>query len=545
MRYKEVSKLIGTLLLYFSLILIIPVFIAIYYQYINPSLKPNSTLAFIRTIVVSLSLSGIFLFLGRKATGVFFRRESVLIVILVWIIATCISALPFLFSNTLKNPIDCIFESISGLTTTGSTIMCPKKYKADGKTEIPYIIKNDHYPNRNYKFYGNIDPIKDQGGKVLYEGIEAVSEAILFWRSFIQWLGGLGIILLFLTVLPALAVGGKFLLQAEMTGPIKESIAPRIKETASLLWRLYLGLTIIEVLFLVITNSKMEILDAFCITFSNLSTGGFSIKNDSIAGYHNNWTEWIVIIFMFIGSINFTLYFYCLKGKFYKIYDPDFFLYLSIVVIGSALVVIFLTGSRIFSVDGQMQGVYTIGKAIKEGTFQAISAQSSTGFITADITKWPFKTQIIMLLLMYIGGMSGSTSGGIKTSRFYILYKILKNKIEEIFRPNTIRPLKIGKKEIPQSTATTVLAFFCLVGFFSILGVVLYMFDQIDSETAVSTVACMLNNVGLAFGVATPSISFAFLGDLSKLLSCFLMLLGRLEYYIILLVFVPSFWKIK
>lgn len=545
MRYTEVSKILGKFLLYFSLILIIPLFIAFYFQYVEPSLKPNSTSAFIYSIFVSLILSAIFLFFGRKATGIFFRRESVLIVIMVWLLATCISGLPFLFSKTLINPVDCVFESISGLTTTGATIMCPKKYAKDGKTQIPYLLKNSEFPDITYKFYGNIDPIKDATGQVLYDGVEAVSEAILFWRSFIQWLGGLGIVLLFLTILPALAVGGKFLLQAEMTGPIKESIAPRIKETASLLWKLYLGLTIIEVLSLVITNSKMEILDAFCITFSNLSTGGFSIKNDAIAAYHSNWTEWIIIFFMFLGSINFTLYFYCLKGKFYKLYDPDFFLYLTVVVIGCVLVIIYLTGTRIYNIEGNPIGTYSLGEAIKEGTFHAISAQSSTGFVTTDITKWPFQTQIIMLILMYVGGMSGSTCGGIKTSRFYIFYKILKNKIEEIFRPSAIRRLKIGDKEIPQSTATTVLAFFCLVGFFAILGAVLFIFDHIDSQTAISSVACMLNNVGFAFGVANPSTSFAFLGNLSKLLSSFLMLLGRLEYYIILLVFVPSFWKIK
>lgn len=543
MRYQEVSKLLGKLLFYFALILLLPIFINIYYEYIAMSPKPNSTLAFVETSFVCLFLSAIFLFFGRNAKGIFFRRESVLIVILTWLLAIVISALPFWFSNTFTNPIDCIFETTSGLTTTGATVMSPKKYAPDGK-EIPYLIESRNNSNEHYKFYGTINPVRDPSGKIIYEGIEAVSEAILFWRSFLQWLGGLGIILLFLTILPALAVGGKFLLQSEMTGPIKESIAPRIKETASHLWKLYLGLTIIEVLCLIITNKKMEILDAFCITFSNLSTGGFSIRNDSIASYHNNWTEWIIIFFMFLGSINFSLYFYCLKGKFYKIYDPDFFLYVSVIIIGSLLVIIFLTGSQIYNMQGNVQGIYTFSDAIREGTFQAISAQSSTGFVTADITKWPFKTQMIMLLLMYIGGMPGSTSGGIKTSRFYILYKILKNKIEEIFRPSTVRPLKIADKEIPSSTAITVLGFFCLVGFFAILGFVLYVLDHVDAETAISSVSCMLNNVGFAFGIASPDISFSFFGTLSKLLSSFLMLLGRLEYYIILLVFVPSFWKI-
>ncbi|NGX28554.1 MAG: Trk system potassium uptake protein TrkG [Candidatus Anoxychlamydiales bacterium] len=545
MRYKEVSKIIGKLLFYFSLMLIIPLFISLYFQFIYKTPHPNATIPFLETIAVCLILSGIFLYFGKKASGVFFRRESVLIVVLMWVLATIISALPFYFSSTLTNPIDCVFESMSGLTTTGATVMCPKLYQGTSEKETNYSVKNPHYPEKNYVFYGTIKPVRDASGNILYEGVEAVSKAVLFWRSFIQWLGGLGIVVLFLTVLPALAVGGKFLLQAEMTGPVKETIAPRIKETASLLWKLYLGLTIIEVFFLILTNEKMQIMDAFCITFSNLSTGGYAIRNDSIASYHNYITEWVIIVFMFIGSINFALYFHCLRGKFYKIYEPDFILYVAVVVIGAALVVYKLIGARGYSLDGVSTGVYNLSSAIREGTFQAISAQSSTGFVTTDVSKWPFSTQMFMLLLMFIGGMSGATCGGIKTSRFYILYKIMKNKIEEIFRPSTVRLLKVGKKEIPTSTGITVLVFFCLVAFFTVLATVLFVFAQIDSETSFSSVACMLNNIGFAFGAGGPGTSFAFMSSFSKLLSSFLMLLGRLEYFIIILIFAPIFWKIK
>lgn len=546
MRYQEVSKLLGKLLFYFSIILLIPLIVAIYHEYILASYKPHSATAFALTILISLFLSGFFWFFGRKAKGIFYRKESVLIVVMTWILAAGVGSLPFLFSKTFKNPIDAIFETVSGFTTTGATVMCPKKYAEDQKTEIPYLItKKGFSSDAYYKFYGTIVPVKDASGNIFYEGIEAVSEAILFWRSFIQWLGGLGIVFLFLTILPTLAAGGKFLLHAEMTGPIKESIAPRIKETASTLWKLYLSLTVIEILCLTATNSKINLLDAFCISFSNLSTGGFSIKNNSIAAYPSFLTQWIIILFMFIGSINFSLYFYCLKGKFYKIYDPDFFLFITIAITGTLLIAIFLTGSRIYDIKGSLDGVYTFKQAFKDSVFHAISAQSTTGFVTTDITKWPLITQIIMIMLMYIGGMSGSTSGGIKTSRFYILYKIVKNKMEETFNPMIVRPLRIKNKEIPNSTAITVLVFFCIVGFFAIAGFVLYVLDRIDPQTAASTVACMLNNIGFAFGIANPDISFGFLGNFSKLLSGFLMILGRLEYYIILIIFVPSFWKIK
>ncbi|OGN60142.1 MAG: hypothetical protein A3F40_00225 [Chlamydiae bacterium RIFCSPHIGHO2_12_FULL_27_8] len=542
MRYKEVFRVLGNFLFYFSIVLIAPLFVSVYFDYIDASLSPKSTTAFLESIISCLFLAIIFRFFSRKTTGVYYRKESVLIVVLVWVFTTIISALPFYYSKTLSDPVDCIFESISGLTTTGATIMCPKLYK-DGK-EVPYIIKNKlPHPEKDYVFFGTIKPVKDSSDKILLQGIEAVSEGILFWRSFIQWLGGLGIVVLFLTVLPALAVGGKFLLHAEMTGPIKESVAPRIKETASLLWKLYIGLTILEIFTLLLTNKNMQVLDAFCITFSNLSTGGFTIKNDSIAYYNSYLTEWVIIIFMFIGSINFALYFHILKGKFFRIYEPDFLLYIAVIIIGSGVVIYTLVGAQAISLEGAENGTYNFMRALRDGTFHAISAQTSTGFVTTDVSYWPWRTQLILLLLMYIGGMSGSTSGGIKTSRFYILHKILKNKVESIFRPSLVRFVRIGKKQIDLNTASTVLSFFILAFGFSIIGTLIYSFNHIDLESSISSVACMLNNVGFAFGVAGPATSFAFMHPLSKLLSGFLMLLGRLEYFIILLLFFPMFWE--
>jgi trk system potassium uptake protein TrkH len=543
LKYREIFKIISKFLFYFSLILLLPLSVAIYYEFIDISLLPNSTMAFIYTIIVTLVLAIFFFYLGKKADGIFYRRESILIVVLLWFLFSIFSALPFYFSNTLKSPIDCFFESTSGITTTGSSLMCPKLY--DGNQEIEYNVNNPGFSNKTYSYFGTITPVKDKTGKVIYTGIEAVSEAVLFWRSFIQWLGGIGIVVVFLTVLPALAIGGKFLLHAEMTGPVKDALAPRIKETSILLLKLYVCLTIIEIVVLVLTNEKIKVLDAFCITFSNLSTGGFSIRNDSIASYNSFLTEWIIIIFMFIGCINFGLYFHALKGKFYKIYEPDFLLYIFVIVLGSAIVVYDIIGSKSFNLEGKEAGVYNFSRALRSGTFHAISAQTSTGFVTTNVAKWPFMSQIIMMLLMYFGGMPGSTAGGIKTSRFYILFKILKHKMQEIFRPNVIRKLKVGARTIENSTITTVLTFFAVAFMVAIIAIILYVYNGIDLETAISCVACNVNNVGFAFGVADPVNSFAFMLPFSKILSSFLMLLGRLEYFTILLIFMPSFWRVK
>ena len=398
MRYTEIFKIISKFLFYFSLILIIPLFVAIYYEFIDISPHPNSTFAFIKTIFVSLLLSYGFYFLGKKANGIFYRRESILIVVILWLLFSVLSALPFYFSDTLKNPIDCFFESTAGITTTGSSVMCPKLYS--GNQEIKYTVTNPRFSNKTYSYYGTITPVRNKEGRIIYTGVEAVSKAVLFWRSFIQWLGGIGIVVLFLTVLPALAIGGKFLYHAEMTGPVKDSLAPRIKETSKLLLKLYITLTIIEIVILIFTNEKIKVLDAFCVAFSNISTGGFSIRNDNVAAYNSSLTEWIIIIFMFVGSINFALYFHALKGKFYRIYEPDFILYILVLVTGCAIIIYDLIGHKSFNLQGKEAGIYNFARAFRSGTFHTISAQTSTGFVTTNVAKWPFMSQIIIMVLM-------------------------------------------------------------------------------------------------------------------------------------------------
>jgi trk system potassium uptake protein TrkH len=316
-----------------------------------------------------------------------------------------------------------------------------------------------------------------------------------------------------------------------MTGPLKEGITPRVKSTSSQLWRLYLCLTLFEIGLLVVTNRQMPLFDAICISFSNLSTGGFSIRNDSIASYGSAVTQWIVFLFMILGSLNFSIYFHALRMKFRRIMAPDFFLFLAVLIAGCLFVSIPLIGK------------YSVGKAFQEGSFQAVSMQTSTGFFTANYDHWPFASQMFMLLLMFVGGMSGSTAGGIKTSRFYILFKIVQHRLESIYRPDSVRTLRIGSSEIDDKNSLTVLSFFCIVGFFIVLGTVSLVIDGVDPETSLGLISCFLNNVGVAFRAAGPFDSFSFLSPVSKILAIFWMLLGRLEYYAVLLLFLPSFWK--
>ena len=521
-----------------------PLLLAIYYQFIaDPTLhpQPHATFAFLLTLGTSFFFATLFRFIGRKANGQLYHREGILLVVMIWLITSLIGALPFYFSHTLSSPIDAYFEAMSGLTTTGATMISPKAYNPITWEEIPIHITNPRVPEKTYSYWGTVAPIRDtESGLPVFSGIEAVSKPLLFWRSLLQWTGGLGIVVIFLTVFPALGVGGKFLYQIEMTGPIKDEISPRIRDTAFRLWKLYLFLTLLEIFALILTNGEMPLFDAVCISLSNISTGGFSVRNQSIASYNSLATEWIVIIFMILGSINFSLYFHAMRLKFFRIYVPDFFLFISIAAIGCIAVSFFLFGNQETGPSGD---IFTLGKAFREGSFQALSMQSTTGFSTANYDRWPFPPQMFMLILMFIGGMSGSTAGGIKTSRFYILYKIILHRLESIYRPDSVRRLYIGTVEVDDKNALTVLSFFCIVIFFIALGTASLVLDQIDPQTSLGLIACFMNNVGLAFRAAGPTDSFCFLSPFSKILAIFWMLLGRLEFFVILLLFLPAFWR--
>lgn len=499
MQVKEISRTLASYLFYFTLLLLAPLSCALYFEHFAHFPKSSATSSFLITLLCSLALAFLFRLWGRKGKGSLYRRESIVLVIAIWIASCAIAALPFCLTKTLS-PLDAFFESMSGLTTTGSTVLAH---------------------------------------------LQDVHPAILFWRSLLQWLGGMGIVVLFLTVLPALGVGGKFLYHTEVTGPVKESIAPRIKETASLLWKLYFSLTALQVILLMWTNERIPFFDALCLSLSTISTGGFSLHETSVASYASPATDWIILAFMILGSISFALYFPLLHFRFRKVLTPDFFLFLACLVLGSALVSYFLIGAPNQELSPHISSTYSFSEAVRAGCFQAVSAQTSTGFFTANYTLWPLPAQMFMLLLMFVGGMSGSTAGGIKTSRFYILYKILLFRIESLFRPQAVHKLLIHHTEIDAKAMTTVLSFFCLAALSTVAGTVAFTLDGMSPQTSLGLTASFLNNGGLAFGLAGPMDSLNFLSPFSKILSIFWMLLGRLEYFALLLLFFPSFWRAK
>ncbi len=546
MLYRDICKILGFFLFGFACTLLIPLAVALYYLYfVGTDLHPQQHTAsiFLETILICLCLAGSCLYIGRHATGRLYRKEALVSVTIIWFLSSGLAALPFYLSGTLANPFHAYFEAASGLTTTGSTMMFPKEFNAKGE-EIPITKQVNGVHITTYTFYGTIDPVIDpQTGEVLFTGIEAVSKALLFWRSFIQWLGGIGIIVLFVAILPFLGMGGKVLYNMEMPGPIKDAFTPRIKETAALLWKIYFAMTVAQVILLIYTNPKMDLFNATCISFSTLSTGGFCAQNDSIGAYHSAWTDWIVILFMILGSINFSIYYHALRGKFYRAYEPEFVLYLAIILITGGLSAWYLVGTPHVHFGLAPEGFYSWHEAIRYAFFQLISAQTTTGFITADYDVWPYAVQALMIIVMFIGGMSGSTAGGTKVIRHYMLFRIIQNKIETLFRPDTIRQFRLGNREVDSGTSIMVMCFLGIFIAFSVFSTFLYIVDGIDPETAIGLVACMINNTGLSFRAAGPYGSCAFLSDFGCAMSSVLMILGRLEFFAVLAILVPSFWK--
>jgi trk system potassium uptake protein TrkH len=535
--FKEISRVLGRFFLYFTAVLALPLMISVIY------VDEQAIKAFFITLLISLVTSFLFKWGGRKSKGKLYRKESILLVSLIWFLTAGIAALPFIISKTIPNPLDAYFESMSGLTTTGATIIHPKTYDPATGIELPISIKNPFDPAIIYTFEGTVPPLRDaETGVILKEGIEALGKPLLFWRSFLQWLGGMGIVVLFIAVLPALAMGGKFLFENEIPGPTKEGITPRVQETAGFLWKIYLVLTLAQTGLLMFTNHAMPFFDAITLSFSTISTGGFTVTNDGLLSYHSLPTNVIITIFMLLGSLNFTLYFHALRGKIYRLYEPELIVYIFTLFIACALMSLSLWNTPKFF-HTNLPGYFSFTEALALGSFQAISSQTSTGFSLVNYDLWPFSCQLLMIVLMYIGGMSGSTTGGIKVIRYAIVLRVIKNKIESLFRPESVRTLQIGHKEVSSKTAMTVLTFFCIVIAFVILGSYLLVLDNNDPQTAVGIISCMINNTGLSFGGIGCLGSFAFLPTFSKIVSILWMVLGRLEYFSLLVLFAPSFWK--
>lgn len=423
--------------------------------------------------------------LERKSMG---KREGYIIVSFTWIIISIFGTLPYLFSGAITNFTDAFFETISGFTTTGATIL------------------ND---------------------------IESVSKGILFWRSLTHWIGGMGIIVLSIAILPLLGIGGMQLFVAEMPGVHYDKLHPRITQTAKRLWAIYLILTVAETLLLL--GGGMDLFNALCHTFGTVATGGFSTQNTSIAGY-SPYIQYVIIVFMILAGTNFTLHYFALHGKFRKVWkNEEFRKYIYIIAIVS--VVIFLALVLLSSEQ--------VEKAFRDSLFQVVSILTTTGYITSDYLHWhpEFNLWLILFLLMFVGGSAGSTGGGIKVIRQLLLFKNSGLELKRLVHPQAIIPVKLNGKAVPQEIIYKVMAFLMFYIIIFAFGVMVMSFLGLDYETAVGSAVATLGNIGPGIGEVGPAGNYAGIPDLGKWFLSFLMLLGRLELFTVLIILTPSFWR--
>lgn len=447
-----------------------------------------------------LALGGLSMFLSRNHKKEINKREGYLIVTLGWVIMSLTGSLPYLFTGAIPSFTDAFFETMSGYTTTGASIL---------------------------------------------SDIESIPKGVLFWRSITHWIGGMGIIVLAIAILPLLGIGGMQLFAAEAPGPGGDKLHPRITDTAKRLWIIYVGYTLAETLLL--TVAGMSFFDAINHSLSTLSTGGFSTKNASVAFWNDRpIIQYIIIVFMFLAGTNFVLSYFAFKTKFSKVLrDEEFRLYASFIVgltIVSALVIYFFADTSAAAVDhpevwGSFEG------AFRHGLFQVLAVVTTTGFVSADFTTWtPFLT-IFFFGLMFLGGSSGSTAGGIKIVRHLIMIKNGMIEFKRTLHPNAILPVRYNERSVKQPIVFNILAFFILYMLSFIVGVLVFSWMGLDFRTALGGAASALGNVGPALGDLGPTSNYGWLPDYAKWWSTFLMLIGRLELFTVLILFTPFFWR--
>ena len=424
-------------------------------------------------------------------------KDGFAIVTLAWILIAFAGALPFYFSGSIPNITDAWFESMSGVTTTGASIL------------------------------GNINTLPH-----LANGIESLPHGVLFWRSFIQWIGGMGIIVFTIAILPLLGVGGVQLFKAEVPGPVADKIRPRVKETAKILWMVYVGLTLIQTILL--GMSGMPWFDAVCHSFTTMPTGGFSTQNASIAAYDNPVIHYIIIIFMFLAGVNFALHFKALTGNIRGYFKDTEFITYSCIVLFVTLFIFLNISSSSFN--------WTHANFL-DSLFQSVSILTTTGFGSADYELWPFFSQYVILILMFVGGMGGSTGGGMKVSRVILLLKYAATETRRMLHSRAIIRIRIGDRFIGDDVIRNTLGFFLFyILIFAVTTLILTTLN-LDFQTSIGAAASAIGNIGPGFGAFGPTDSYATLHPIGKWMLTFCMLLGRLEIFTIMVLFSRTFWR--
>ena len=481
MRWRYIFNVVSVLTFYFGMSMIFTVIVSLIY-------RDQSLLPLIESMLATLAFGLTLHLINRRfRTEIISQREGMAIVAISWIMVSLFGALPFFLDGILNTFTDAFFESVSGFTTTGASVLT---------------------------------------------NIEVVSQSLLFWRSFIQWLGGMGIIVLSLAILPFLGVGGMQLYKAEVPTPVPDKLKPRIRDTATLLWKVYALMSLLQVAFLMFGG--MSLFDALCHTFTTMPTGGFSTKNASIAHYHSLYLEIVIIVFMVLAGINFSLHYQVLRGRplaFWRDSECRFFLI-------STLLFTVLVSLNIYRSPYER-----IGDAFRYGSFQVVSIVTTTGFATADYEKWPVFSQFVLLILMFLGASAGSTGGGVKSLRVMLFLKYCGRELFYLVHPRAVAHVKIGGKVVPEDVIRSVMGFLGLYAGIFVLSSLLLSALGVDLVTSMGATAATLGNVGPGLGLVGPVDNFANIPYLGKWLLSWCMLLGRLEIYTLIIFFAPAFWR--
>ncbi|MFQ5956198.1 MAG: TrkH family potassium uptake protein [Candidatus Brocadiales bacterium] len=479
MNKSLIISTIGGLLILLAIAMLLPLAVALYYG------DGGDIRAFLYSVVITVAIGSTMKFFFQPVTTELRIREGFVTVVFGWIICVSFITLPYLISGSLETISDACFEAMSGLTTTGATVI---------------------------------------------EDIESLPRGIIFWRSMTQWLGGLGIVVFFIAFLPTTGLGAHHLFKMEIPGgPLADKLHPRIAETAKLLFVIYITLSLLEFLLLCLGN--MPIYDAACHTFSNISTGGFSPKNASIGTYHSSYIESVVIAFMFLGACNFIIYYQLARGhvrRVHKNVELRFFVFMLIVSI--TLVTAYLYASGTLG-DNSFKGT------LRAAAFQTISITTGTGFTTENFDAWPNFCRFLLLLMMFFGGCAGSTTGAMKHIRILLLLKSTAREFVRLTTPRVIKHVKVYGTSVDEEIITNTYGFFVLyMGLFGAFSLILASMGT-DLVTAISAVAATLGNVGPGLGQVGATMNYGGLDSMEKWVLIFCMLLGRLEIYSVILMF--------
>ena len=477
---KAIIKVIGNLLLLETAMLLLSTGVSAYYH-------DAALMSLLITSGITGAIGLLMSFYSRKRPKAFTRRDGYIMVTCSWLAFALFGMLPFYNHGHIPSVTNAFFEAMSGITSTGATIL---------------------------------------------DNIDEMPRGLLFWRSITQWFGGLGIIIFTIALLPFLGVNGLQMFAAEVSGPTHNKVTPRIGITARWIWSIYLGITALLVILLMLGG--MGGFDSICHALTTAGTGGFSTHQASIAYYHSAYIEYVIIIFMFISGMNYSLLILFVSGRFRRaLKDSELKWYVLTVASAAAIFTLVLWINR--GIEGE--------DAFRESLFQVVSLQTSTGFTTCDYMTWPSALWGMLLVIMLVGACAGSTSGGLKCIRVHVLFKVMMNEFKHILHPNAVLPIRLDKQVAPPTLLSTVMAF-CFIYFIIIFGSSIFLSAiGIDFMEAIGCSVSAIGNMGPALGSYGPSSTWNTMPDAGKWLMSFLMLLGRLEIFTVILLFTPNFWK--